>query len=63
MDRGAWQAIVHGVTRVAHDLVTKSPPPPYFNKNKLKKNATKWIYNYKNLKTLWRIFSNKILKS
>ena len=23
MDRGAWQAIVHGVARVAHDLVTK----------------------------------------
>ena len=23
MDRGAWQAIVHGVTRVRHDLVTK----------------------------------------
>ena len=29
MDRGAWQAIVHGVTRVRHDLVTKPPPPPY----------------------------------
>ena len=24
--RGAWQATVHGVTRVGHDLVTK---PPY----------------------------------
>ena len=23
MDRGAWKAIVHGVTRVGHDLVTK----------------------------------------
>ena len=23
MDRGAWQAIVHGVTKVRHDLVTK----------------------------------------
>ena len=23
MDRGAWQAIVYGVTRVGHDLVTK----------------------------------------
>ena len=23
MDRGAWQAIVHGVARVGHDLVTK----------------------------------------
>ena len=26
MDRGAWQATVHGITRVRHDLVTKSPP-------------------------------------
>ena len=25
MDRGDWQAIAHGVTRVRHDLVTKSP--------------------------------------
>ena len=28
MDRGAWQAIVHGVARVRHDLTTKLPPPP-----------------------------------
>ena len=27
LDRGAWQATVHGVTRVRHDLVTKPPPP------------------------------------
>ena len=26
MDRGAWQAMVHGVTRAGHDLVTKPPP-------------------------------------
>ena len=25
MDRGAWQAAVHGVTRVRHDLATKLP--------------------------------------
>ena len=25
MDRGAWQATVHGVTRVGHDLATKPP--------------------------------------
>ena len=25
MDGGAWQAIVHGVTRVGHDLMTKPP--------------------------------------
>ena len=28
MDRGAWQARVHGVARVGHGLVTKPPPPP-----------------------------------
>ena len=27
MDGGAWQATVHGVTRVRHDLATKPPPP------------------------------------
>ena len=25
MDRGAWRAIFHGVTRVGHDLVIKPP--------------------------------------
>ena len=28
MDRGAWQATVHGVARIKHDLVNKPPPPP-----------------------------------
>ena len=28
MDRGAWQAIIHGVARVGHNLVTKPLPPP-----------------------------------
>ena len=26
-DRGVWQAMVHGVARVRHDLVTKLPLP------------------------------------
>ena len=26
MDRGAWQAAVHGVARVGHDLASKPPP-------------------------------------
>ena len=26
MDRGAWRATVHGVTRVGHNLATKPPP-------------------------------------
>ena len=28
MDRERWQAAVHGVARVGHDLATKPPPPP-----------------------------------
>ena len=28
MVREAWQATVHGVARVQHNLVTKPPPPP-----------------------------------
>ena len=30
MDREAWQATVHGVARVRHDLTTKLPPPTSF---------------------------------
>ena len=26
IDRGVWQAIVHGVTGIRQDLLTKSPP-------------------------------------
>ena len=29
MDKGAWQATVHGVARVGHDLATKPPPLVY----------------------------------
>ena len=31
MDRGAWWATVHRITRVRHDLATKPPPPPPHN--------------------------------
>ena len=31
-DRGAWQATVHGVARVGHDLAIKPPPPYSFRK-------------------------------
>ena len=27
-DRGAWQATVHGIARVGHDLATIPPPLP-----------------------------------
>ena len=29
MERGAWQATVHGVARARLDLATKPPPPSY----------------------------------
>ena len=28
MDRGTWQATVHGIARAGHDLATKPPLPP-----------------------------------
>ena len=34
LDRRAWQATVHEVARVGHDLVTKPPPPPGIMWNK-----------------------------
>ena len=37
MDRGAWWATVHGITRVRHDLVTKQQQPTtgYYGKTLL----------------------------
>ena len=32
MDRGAWRATVHGVTRVRHDFATKPPPPRFIKR-------------------------------
>ena len=37
MDRGDWQATVHGVARVGHDLVT-NPPKAYLSNDKTKTN-------------------------
>ena len=42
MDRGAWQTIVSGVTRVGHDLATK-PPPIIKWKKSGKNNLPAWI--------------------
>ena len=39
MDRGAWRATVHGVTRVGHDFVTRSPPPPLIRRTDAKAEA------------------------
>ena len=30
MDRGTWQATIHGVARVEHDLATKPSPPEQY---------------------------------
>ena len=35
MDRGAWQATVHGVARVGHDLAAKQQQQQEKKKNKL----------------------------
>ena len=29
MDKGAWQATVHGITRVGNNLESKPPPPTH----------------------------------
>ena len=41
MDKGAWQATVHGVTRVGHDLVTK--PPMCFDNSEVQQEKNKSI--------------------
>ena len=40
MDRAAWQATVHGVARVRHDLAAKAPPPDKSQKFYRKVNFT-----------------------
>ena len=42
MGRGAWQATVHGIARVGHDLVTKPPPPLLYM-------HAKWLQSCPNL--------------
>ena len=42
MDRGAWQAVVHVVTGVRHNLETKQPPPKK-QKNKNKPASQGWV--------------------
>ena len=39
MDREAWQATVHGLARVGHDLVTKLPGSK-IKKKKLENNSS-----------------------
>ena len=39
MDRGDWQAIVHGVARVGHDLATKPLPQQVTEMDKILKKV------------------------
>ena len=43
IDRGAWQATVHGVARVGHDLVT-IPPPPMYGCNGVSEHEVAMLY-------------------
>ena len=51
MDRGTWQATVHGVARVRHNLVTTPPPPPPPISNEKSENDLKDLESPKCRKT------------
>ena len=53
---GAWQATVHGVTRVGHDLATKPPPLPSIHQPINKWFQTSQVY-FLNTCTLPGFFS------
>ena len=44
MDRGAWQATVHGAARVRHDLATNSLPPTFNDISPYKDNVPSVLY-------------------
>ena len=44
IDRGAWQATVHGIARVRHDLATKPPGKGIFTP--FKENRRRWPTSY-----------------
>ena len=57
MDREAWQATVHGIARVGHDLATKPPPlPPFFPKDRY---SGIYFYYYFIWNNLFQIKSRK----
>ena len=60
MDRGAWQATVHGVTRVRHDLATKPPTTKGFVK-------TFYIIFAYHIKcsdpVIWKVLCHQIFRS
>ena len=42
MDRGAWQATVHGAARVGHNLVTKPGQRLKMENNNLRTSGRRW---------------------
>ena len=62
MDRGALQATVHGVTRVGHDLVTKTTKtisPPYMTTGKTIA-LTRWTFVGKVMPLLFNMLSRLV---
>ena len=55
MDRGAWRATVHGVTRVTHDLASK--PPPYIVCWISYVRALTWLFNLNQVFILYQVFT------
>ena len=47
MDRGTWQATVHGVTRIGHDLATKPPNLLYVSQVSI--NVDQWRLTHSRL--------------
>ena len=58
MDRGAWQATVHGVTRVRHNLATK-PHTHYIITDSGSKSADWATYDYLTVSTLLKYLFHK----
>ena len=46
MDKRAWQATVHRVAIVRHDLATKPPPPPHAGDTTLMAESKKKLKNF-----------------
>ena len=51
MDRGAWQATVHGMARVRQNLVTK-PTPTYVEKRRKRRRRGSFFINKLNLNSI-----------
>ena len=63
MDRGAWRATVHGVTRVGHDLVnktTKTISSPYMTTGKTIA-LTRWTFVGKVMPLLFNMLSRFVI--